>query len=169
MRVLAGVCCERVFSYRSRSIVIPFAQVEPVVAVRQWVGPKRWKRATLSFRIIFPIRCWPIKIPIFKFQLKKSRARLQDSPTMLKSLNPSQQPVPSYLQRTAIKTSLVILILAFAGITQISAEQRTDKILIQGNSAGSQTVRTDPAGVTHVEYSYNDRGRGDHITATWKL
>lgn len=21
----------------------------------------------------------------------------------------------------------------------------------------------------HVEYSYNDRGRGDHITATWKL
>ena len=118
---------------------------------------------------MFSIRCWPIKIPIFKFQLKKSRARLQDSPTMLKSLNPNQLPVPSYLQRTAIKTSFVILILAFAGITQISAQQRTDKILIQGNSAGSQTVQTDSAGVTHVEYSYNDRGRGDHITATWKL
>src|SRR5204863_3049699 len=89
--------------------------------------------------------------------------------TAKKSLNPNQLPVPSYLQRPAIKTSFVLLILAFAGITQISAEQRTDKILIQGNSAGTQTVRTDSAGVTHVEYSYNDRGRGDHITATWKL
>jgi len=41
--------------------------------------------------------------------------------------------------------------------------------LIQGNLAGTQTVQTDSAGITHVEYSYNDRGRGDHITATWKL
>ncbi len=58
---------------------------------------------------------------------------------------------------------------AFAAIAQVSAEQRSDTILIQGNPAGSQTVKTDSAGITHVEYSYNDRGRGDHITATWKL
>src|SRR5204863_1889276 len=71
--------------------------------------------------------------------------------------------------RTAIKTSFVILILAFAAITHISADQRSDAILIQGNLAGTQTLQTDSAGITHVEYSYNDRGRGDHIIATWKL
>ena len=59
--------------------------------------------------------------------------------------------------------------IALAAISQVSAEQRSDTILIQGNSAGSQTVQTDKAGVTRVEYSYNDRGRGDHIIATWKL
>ena len=59
--------------------------------------------------------------------------------------------------------------IALAAISQASAEQRSDTILIQGNSAGSQTVQTDKAGGTNVEYSYNDRGRGDHIIATWKL
>src|SRR6266480_4954885 len=65
--------------------------------------------------------------------------------------------------------SFITFIIAVAGITQLSAEQRSDKIVIQGNPAGNQTIQTDPAGLTHVEYSYNDRGRGDHITATWKL
>src|SRR5215813_12342492 len=59
--------------------------------------------------------------------------------------------------------------IALAAISQVSAEQRSDTILIQGNSAGSQTVQTDEAGLTRVEYSYNDRARGDHIVATWKL
>ena len=61
------------------------------------------------------------------------------------------------------------LMIALAALAQVSAEQRSDTILIQGNAAGTQTVQTDKAGVTQVEYSYNDRGRGDHITATWKL
>src|SRR5204862_7866619 len=61
------------------------------------------------------------------------------------------------------------LVSGLAAIAQVSAEQRSDTILIQGNAAGSQTVQTDAAGRTQVEYSYNDRGRGDHITATWKL
>src|SRR6184192_385788 len=61
------------------------------------------------------------------------------------------------------------LTIAFAGIAQVSAEQRSDKILIQGNAAGTQTVQIDSTGVAHADYSYNDRGRGDHITATWKL
>src|SRR5438874_488443 len=52
---------------------------------------------------------------------------------------------------------------------QLSAKQRTDKILIQGNTAGTQTVERQPDGAVRAEYSYNDRGRGDHITATWKL
>src|SRR5258708_16416043 len=42
-------------------------------------------------------------------------------------------------------------------------------MVTKGKPAGNQTMQTDAAGRTHVEYSYNDRGRGDHITATWKL
>jgi hypothetical protein len=52
---------------------------------------------------------------------------------------------------------------------QLSAKQRTDKILIQGNPAGTQTIEIQPDGTVRAEYSYNDRGRGDHITASWKL
>jgi imidazolonepropionase-like amidohydrolase len=52
---------------------------------------------------------------------------------------------------------------------QLSAKHHTDKILIQGNPAGKQTVEVQSDGIGHAEYSYNDRGRGDHITATWKL
>ena len=63
--------------------------------------------------------------------------------------------------------SFITFIIALTGITQLSAEQRSDRIVIQGNPAGNQTIQTDAAGRTHVEYSYNDRGRGDHITATW--
>ena len=65
--------------------------------------------------------------------------------------------------------SFIALTVAFIGIAQTSAEQRSDKILIQGNAAGMQIGQIDATGTAHVEYSYNDRGRGDHITATWKL
>src|SRR5215469_13769409 len=65
--------------------------------------------------------------------------------------------------------SFITFVIALAAITQISAGQRNDKILIQGNAAGTQTIQTDSAGVTRVEYSYNDRERGDHIIATWKV
>src|SRR5205814_4365081 len=121
---------------------------------------------------MFPIHCWAKNLPILNSNSKTRERCHKMSPTIAtakKSLNPNQLPVTSYLQRTAIKPSFVISILAFAGITQISAEQRSDAILIQGNPAGTQTVQTDSAGITHVEYSYNDRGRGDHIIATWKL
>src|SRR6266513_4901451 len=63
----------------------------------------------------------------------------------------------------------IALAVAFAGIAQASAEQHSKKILIQGNAAGNQTVQTDATGAARAEYSYNDRGRGDHIIATWKL
>jgi imidazolonepropionase-like amidohydrolase len=51
----------------------------------------------------------------------------------------------------------------------LSASAREDQILFQGNVQGSETVA--PAGTDWVraEYSFNDRGRGDHIIATWKL
>ena len=55
------------------------------------------------------------------------------------------------------------------GLHQVSAAKRTDKIFIQGNPAGTQTVERQADGAVRAEYSYNDRGRGDHIMATWKL
>jgi imidazolonepropionase-like amidohydrolase len=62
-----------------------------------------------------------------------------------------------------------LMLLIFGAGLQASAAERTDKIFIQGNSAGSQNVKEEPVGAFSVEYSYNDRGRGDHIIATWKL
>jgi imidazolonepropionase-like amidohydrolase len=79
-----------------------------------------------------------------------------------------QQPAHRPFKELSMRLFITFAI-ALAGIAQISAQQRTDKILIQGNPAGTQTVQTDAAGIAHVEYSYNDRGRGDHIIATWKL
>jgi imidazolonepropionase-like amidohydrolase len=62
-----------------------------------------------------------------------------------------------------------IFFVVLAGIARAFGADRTDKIFIQGNLAGTQTVRTEVDGTVRVEYSYNDRGRGDHITATWKI
>ena len=43
----------------------------------------------------------------------------------------------------------------------VAGGKRTDKILIQGNPAGTQTVERQPDSAMRAEYSYNDRGRGD--------
>jgi hypothetical protein len=51
----------------------------------------------------------------------------------------------------------------------VSSGKRTGKIFIQGNAAGTQTVELQPDRTVRAEYSFNDRGRGDHINATWKL
>jgi len=58
---------------------------------------------------------------------------------------------------------------AAAGPAPAAPASREDQIVTLGNPSGSQTVATDAGGVTRAEYSYNDRGRGDHIVATWKL
>jgi cytosine/adenosine deaminase-related metal-dependent hydrolase len=50
-----------------------------------------------------------------------------------------------------------------------AAAPREDAILIQGIEQGKETVTDLGQGATQVEYSYNDRGRGDHIVAKWKL
>src|SRR4029434_5024172 len=65
--------------------------------------------------------------------------------------------------------NFIACIFALAGVAHLSAAERTDKILIQGNAAGTQTVQQEPGGAVRAEYSYNDRGRGDHIVATWKV
>jgi hypothetical protein len=65
--------------------------------------------------------------------------------------------------------TLIAFIIALGGIAPALAAERTDKIFIQGNPAGTQTVQTESSGAVRAEYSYNDRGRGDHIIATWKI
>src|SRR5436309_6203549 len=64
--------------------------------------------------------------------------------------------------------TILNLIVALIGVASAAAE-RTDKIFIQGNPAGTQMVKEEAGGAVRVEYSYNDRGRGDNIVATWKL
>ncbi|HKP02590.1 MAG TPA: amidohydrolase family protein [Chthoniobacterales bacterium] len=64
---------------------------------------------------------------------------------------------------------LISFIFVLLGLRLASAADRTDKIFLQGNLAGTQTVKEEPGAAVRVEYSYNDRGRGDHINATWKL
>lgn len=46
---------------------------------------------------------------------------------------------------------------------------RQDEIVMLGNLAGQQSVNIGSDGATHAEYSFNDRGRGDHIVATWRV
>ena len=46
---------------------------------------------------------------------------------------------------------------------------RTDEILILGNPAGSQTLTALGGKAAGAEFSFNDRGRGDHIVAHWVL
>jgi imidazolonepropionase-like amidohydrolase len=60
-----------------------------------------------------------------------------------------------------MNTLLVALLLASA--------ERKDQILIQGIEQGSQTVAPRGPDSARAEFSFNDRGRGDHIIATWKL
>lgn len=50
----------------------------------------------------------------------------------------------------------------------LATTPREDQILFQGNVQGSESVAPAGNGV-RAEFSFNDRGRGDHIIATWKL
>jgi hypothetical protein len=56
------------------------------------------------------------------------------------------------------------VLIVFSLCAAATAQTREDQVILLGNVAGKQTVQADGA-----EYSYNDRGRGEHITATWKL
>ncbi len=64
---------------------------------------------------------------------------------------------------------MALIGISLTAIAAAAPPQRTDQILIQGNKQGSQTVSTEADGGVRSEYSYNDRGRGDHIVANWKL
>jgi imidazolonepropionase-like amidohydrolase len=64
---------------------------------------------------------------------------------------------------------VLVLSVSLALDAAAATSARTDEILIQGIASGTQTVATQANGGTRAEYSFNDRGRGDHIVATWKL
>ena len=65
--------------------------------------------------------------------------------------------------------NFITVALICAAFLKPAAAERTDKIFLQGNAVGTQTVSQEANGSVRVEYSYNDRGRGDHIVATYKL
>jgi imidazolonepropionase-like amidohydrolase len=64
-----------------------------------------------------------------------------------------------------LESCTMVALLALVGAAVAAPSSREDKILIMGYVSGSQTVAEEG----RAEYSFNDRGRGDHITATWKL
>jgi imidazolonepropionase-like amidohydrolase len=65
--------------------------------------------------------------------------------------------------------SLVAATLVFPLAASAATAKRDDQILILGKLAGSQTVIVKGADAASAEFSFNDRGRGDHIVASWKL
>jgi imidazolonepropionase-like amidohydrolase len=76
--------------------------------------------------------------------------------------------IRSHCRMTGIMTATLFLA-ATELATSGTPTNRDDKILIMGIASGSQSVATQSADSARAEYSFNDRGRGDHITATWKL
>src|SRR5436853_5206285 len=73
------------------------------------------------------------------------------------------------ISRPVIAAAIVFSLTIAISVSQIFAEQRTDKVVLQGNAAGTQALQVGSAGEVRCEYSYSDRGRGDHITASWKV
>lgn len=63
----------------------------------------------------------------------------------------------------------LIVSIASASAATAPPAHREDQFLIQGIVSGSQTVDGQGTRSGHAEYSFNDRGRGDHIVAAWKL
>jgi imidazolonepropionase-like amidohydrolase len=73
--------------------------------------------------------------------------------------------------RTSMKHLLMTLgalATVAAGCAHAATAAHEDQILIMGNPAGSQSIATHGP-ETRAEFSFNDRGRGDHMIATWKL
>jgi imidazolonepropionase-like amidohydrolase len=61
---------------------------------------------------------------------------------------------------------LIALVLASA---LANGATREDEVLLQGMPAGQQSVTPLGGGTMRADFAFNDRGRGDHIVATWKL
>ena len=74
--------------------------------------------------------------------------------------------MPTTHRWTSLNTVIVTLATSLAAAAPAA---RNDQILLQGLVAGSQTVTPQGTDSVRAEYSFNDRGRGDHIIATWKL
>ncbi|HSY25909.1 MAG TPA: hypothetical protein VK832_00235, partial [Burkholderiaceae bacterium] len=64
---------------------------------------------------------------------------------------------------------LTILLSFITGVAASSQDGVEYRVQIHGVANGKQTVATDSSHVTHVDYAYADRGRGDHVVASWTL
>ena len=73
------------------------------------------------------------------------------------------------IRRAAASCAIAAALLAAALPASAQTSPRSDEILLLGNHAGQESVSTLPDGSTRAEYEFNDRGRGDHLIATWKL
>src|SRR6185503_15485738 len=67
------------------------------------------------------------------------------------------------LLRTILSTSLLV-----AALSADAAAAREDQVQIHGVAVGTQRLATDD-GRFEAHYAYSERGRGDDITARWKL
>jgi len=76
---------------------------------------------------------------------------------------------PAPARAAPLAACLLAATVAVPAAAPAAGSARQDEIVMLGNLAGAQKVSTGSGGVTHAEYSFNDRGRGDHIVATWKL
>jgi len=76
---------------------------------------------------------------------------------------------PAPARAAPLAACLLAATVAVPAAAPAAGSGRQDEIVMQGNLAGAQHVSTGNDGVTHAEYSFNDRGRGNHIVATWKL
>jgi len=68
-----------------------------------------------------------------------------------------------------MKMLLAVLFSLITGVAASSENGIEYRVQIHGVANGKQTVATDSSHVTHVDYSYADRGRGDHVVASWTL
>lgn len=69
---------------------------------------------------------------------------------------------------TILKSILAVLFAVILAAPAF-AVSREDALLIMRRPAGKQIVTPVAKDGARAEYSYNDRGRGDHIIATWKV
>lgn len=102
---------------------------------------------------------------------REPKKLLKDFAKKLRRISIATSLRPHYSLKAMIPCRCTILTAGLAAVTiqQSSAEPRTDKVLLLGNLAGSQILEVDSTEAVRCEYSFNDRGRGDHIVATWKL
>ena len=68
-----------------------------------------------------------------------------------------------------MKTIFSIVLTLFVGVAAAATDAVEYRVQIHGVASGKQTVAVDAAHVVHVDYSYADRGRGDHVAAKWTL
>ncbi len=73
------------------------------------------------------------------------------------------------MQAIRFRPLALAVLLAFGACGAAAQPGTQQQILLQGQIAGSQQLTGQADGSLHAEFSFNDRGRGDHIIASWKL